>query len=270
MADVTALLAEAAWLTRLARSLVGSDDADDIVQETYAAALRTPPDPARPARPWLRRVMVNVVRMRHRGRVRRDTREQASMLAEPVRSPEQLLERARVERTLADLVIALDEPLRSTVLLRYREGLSADGIAAQQDVSIATVRRRLSEAVQHLRAGMDERETSKTWRAAFAPFLVGRTASPPIWSVVMVNAATKIAIIAFAALLLLVGGIAVHRTHDAASKQSLTMDPRAGSSSSTSVRTLARVFVQPGVATQQRMGRSGCRLIFGTFSVHRS
>jgi len=256
MADVTALLAEAAWLTRLARSLVGSDDADDIVQETYAAALRTPPDPARPARPWLRRVMVNVVRMRHRGRVRRDTREQATMLAEPVRSPEQLLERARVERTLADLVIALDEPLRSTVLLRYREGLSADGIAAQQDVSIATVRRRLSEAVQHLRAGMDERETSKTWRAAFAPFLVGRTAPPPIWSVVMAKAATKIAIIAFAALLLLVGGgIAVHRTHDAASKQSLTMDPRAGSSSSTSVRTLARVFVQPGVATQQLVGR---------------
>jgi len=122
MSDVTALLAEADWLTRLARSLVGSDDADEIVQETYAAALRTPPDPDRPARPWLRRVMVNVVRMRHRGRVRRDARERASEMREPVLTPEQLLDRARVERTLADLVIELPEPLRSTVLLRYRGG----------------------------------------------------------------------------------------------------------------------------------------------------
>ena len=49
MSDVTTLLAEADWLTRLARSLVGGDDADDFVQETYAVALRTPPDPDRTA-----------------------------------------------------------------------------------------------------------------------------------------------------------------------------------------------------------------------------
>ncbi len=255
MSDVTALLAEAAWLTRLARSLVGSDDADDVVQETYAAALRTPPDPDLPARPWLRRVMVNVVRMRHRGRVRRDTREQASMIAEPVPSPEQLLVRARVERTLADLVIALDEPLRSTVLLRYREGLSAEAIAAQQQVSVATVRRRLSEAVEYLRAGMDERETSKTWRAAFAPFLVGREPSPPIWSLIMAKAATKFALVAIALLLLVVGGgVAIHHSRATATNQEKAV-PRGGSSASITVGTLARVFVQPGVATQQLVGR---------------
>jgi len=99
MSDVATLLAEADWLTRLARSLVGSDDADDIVQETYAAALRSPPDPDRPARPWLRRVMVNVVRMRHRGRVRRDAREQAAIAAE-IPTPEQALERARTSGRL--------------------------------------------------------------------------------------------------------------------------------------------------------------------------
>jgi RNA polymerase sigma factor (sigma-70 family) len=213
MADVTALLAEAEWLQRLARSLVGRDDADDIVQETFAAALHTPPDPDRPARPWLRRVLVNVVRMRHRGRVRRDAREQALELAEPVRTPEQLLERARVERTLADLVIALAEPLRSTVLLRYREGLSAEAIAAEQQISVATVRRRLSEAVEQLRTEMDVRETS-TWRAAFAPFLVPRGKPAPIWRLLMAKLGTKIAIIAIAALLLLVGGgLVVHRRH---------------------------------------------------------
>ncbi|MEO8840026.1 MAG: sigma-70 family RNA polymerase sigma factor, partial [Kofleriaceae bacterium] len=176
MPDVSTLLAEADWLKRLARSLVGRDDADDIVQETYIAALRSPPDLDRAARPWLRRVMVNVVRMRHRGRVRRDAREQAALTAE-IPTPEQALERARVERTLADLVLALEEPTRSTVLLRYREGLSTEAIAAQQAISVRTVRRRLQDAVERLRDGMDGREHSKTWRAAFAPFLVPRKAA---------------------------------------------------------------------------------------------
>ncbi len=256
MSDVTALLAEAAWLTRLARSLVGSDDADDIVQETYAAALRTPPDPDRPARPWLRRVMVNVVRMRHRGRVRRGTREGASTLAEPVRTPEQLLERARVERTLADVVIALEEPLRTTLLLRYREGLTAEAIAAQLALSVATVRRRLSEAVEQLRRGLDERETNKTWRAAFAPFLVGREPSPPWWSVVMAKAASKILLVALALVLLVVGGgVAIRRvtrTPDPGRQPSLASRRPADG---VPVGRLAHVFAQPGVRPQPLVGR---------------
>ena len=61
-ADIAALLAEAPWLARLARSIVGDPaEADDLVQEAYAAALRSPPDTERPIRPWLRRVVVNLV-----------------------------------------------------------------------------------------------------------------------------------------------------------------------------------------------------------------
>ncbi|HET9989462.1 MAG TPA: sigma factor [Kofleriaceae bacterium] len=86
MPDVAGILGEAEWLTRLARSLTGSAaDADDVVQDTFAAALRSPPDPDRPVRPWLRRVATNIVRMRHRGRVRRDAREAATeQIAEPM------------------------------------------------------------------------------------------------------------------------------------------------------------------------------------------
>jgi hypothetical protein len=58
--DVAGVLAEAEWLTRLARSLTGdSAEAADAVQETFVAALRSPPDPERPVRPWLRRVLTN-------------------------------------------------------------------------------------------------------------------------------------------------------------------------------------------------------------------
>ena len=128
MPDVAEILGEAEWLTRLARSLTGSAaDADDVVQDTFVAALRSPPDPDRPVRPWLRRVATNIVRMRHRGRVRRDARDQViDQIIEPTPTPEQLLARARVERTLTDLVLALEEPYRTTILLRYREGLTAE------------------------------------------------------------------------------------------------------------------------------------------------
>ncbi len=57
------LSAKSTWLRRLARSLVGSDAADDAVQETMVAALRNPPSLDRPVRPWLATVLQNVVRL---------------------------------------------------------------------------------------------------------------------------------------------------------------------------------------------------------------
>ena len=53
-ADIATLLAEAPWLARLARSLTGDPaEADDLVQDTYAAALHSPPATDRqPPTPW--------------------------------------------------------------------------------------------------------------------------------------------------------------------------------------------------------------------------
>ena len=111
-ADISALLSEAQWLTRLARSLTrDAAEADDVVQETYAAALRSPPDSDRPPRPWLRRVLVNAIRMRHRGQSRRIANEEVTeQIREPARTPDELLERARIEQKLNDLVLELDQP----------------------------------------------------------------------------------------------------------------------------------------------------------------
>ncbi|MBA3465005.1 MAG: RNA polymerase sigma factor [Deltaproteobacteria bacterium] len=114
-ADIATLLAEAPWLARLARRLTGDPaEADDLVQDTYAAALRSPPATDRPLRPWLRRVAINLARMRHRSRSRRAATEGVvETQTEPVRDAQQLLERARVERRLAELVLELDEPFRT-------------------------------------------------------------------------------------------------------------------------------------------------------------
>ncbi|MEO8843633.1 MAG: sigma-70 family RNA polymerase sigma factor, partial [Kofleriaceae bacterium] len=261
MPDVAELLGEAEWLTRLARSLTGSAaDADDVVQDTFATALRSPPDPGRPVRPWLRRVATNIVRMRHRGRVRRDAREAViEQITEPMRTPEQLLERARIERTLTDLVLALEEPYRTTILLRYREGLTAETIAKQEGVPAGTVRWRLKTGIDRLRTRLDERESSKTWRAAFAPFLAMRTRHTPWWRLVMAKTMTKTSVAVIVLLLLAIGGGAlVWKAHRGGSHAEPATGGRSRAEPIMVMQGSAAdpvVFAQAGLARRTLVGR---------------
>lgn len=203
-----ALVAHAAWMRRLALALTGREaDADDLVQEAYVAALRSPPDPARAARPWLAEVVRNAWRMRLRGERRRRTREAVAPAGDAPASPDALLDRAMAQRLLADCVVSLDEPYRRTVLLRYFEGLSLSRIAEVEGVAHATVRWRLSEALARLRAAMDERAGRKHWTRAlvFAPFSSFTTGA------LVMKTKTKAAIAA--ALLLAAGGGAALVVH---------------------------------------------------------
>ena len=244
-ADVAALLSEAPWLVRLARSLTGDRaDADDAVQETYSAALRSPPDDDRPLRPWLRRVLQNAIRMRHRGAGRRAANEAVTELAaEPVRTPEQLLERAQLEQRLGERVLALPEPGRTTVLLRYREGLTAEQIAQQLGIPAATVRGRLKTALDRLRADLDERDTAR-WRALLAPVPFGR--------ILMAKASSKL-VLALALLVLLLGGLSVvmWKRHGETSTPTGTATPIA----TTTPKHDVAVFAQAGVAARALAGR---------------
>src|SRR5215468_2534252 len=180
------LLANAGWLRRLAVSLVGpAAGADDLVQETWLAALRHPPDRNGPIRPWLGRVLRNLVKMRHRAAAVRVARraevERIEAERAEVASPEAVLDRFHAERLLARLVAELDEPYRATVLLRYFEGWSAADIARHQGVPAGTVRWRLKTALDRLRAELD-RETRgdrRGWRLALLP-LAGSTPTPPV------------------------------------------------------------------------------------------
>jgi RNA polymerase sigma factor (sigma-70 family) len=157
-ASPDALMAHAAWMRRLALALTGGDaEADDLVQEAYVAALKRPPDPSRAPRPWLAEVLRNAWRMRLRSERRRRTREASMEGGDPPAAPDALLDRAMTQRLLADCVVSLDEPYRRTLLLRYFEGLSPDRIAEIEGIAPATVRWRLAQALERLRAAMDER-----------------------------------------------------------------------------------------------------------------
>ena len=58
--DFERLLEHVGWARRLAASLARGHDAEDLVQDTWVAALRSPPDPGSPAKPWLKSVLRNL------------------------------------------------------------------------------------------------------------------------------------------------------------------------------------------------------------------
>ncbi len=159
--EIELLLRHRAWLRALAARLVGPGLADDLAQETWVAALRRPPDPARPAKPWLAAVAKRLA-LRLRGRT-----ETGALGPEgEAPSTDELLERVELEARLAREVARLAEPFRRTVLLRYHEGLSAAAIARRDGVPAGTVRWRLKRGLDELRGRLDrEFGDRKSWAA---------------------------------------------------------------------------------------------------------
>src|SRR5688572_8917423 len=101
------LLSHTEWVRRLARSLAGDDaTADDLVQETWIAASRRPPDLDRPVRPWLAVVVRNLFlkRLAHERRREAHHHELAADVegAPPASSPEATVESAQIQRLLAE------------------------------------------------------------------------------------------------------------------------------------------------------------------------
>jgi RNA polymerase sigma-70 factor (ECF subfamily) len=167
------LLAHSAWLQRLASRLVESSSADDLVQETWATAVRAQPDRERPLRPWLGQVLRNLARMRARGASRWRARvEQVRAIEDaPLPTPEELLTYHEAQRLVAEEVARLEEPYRSAVLLCYAQGWSRRRSRAGKASRRGTVRWRLKRGLDELRARLDARygNDRRAWRAALAP-----------------------------------------------------------------------------------------------------
>ena len=124
--DPARLRAETVWLERLAKSLVrSSEDAQDLVQETWLARIRAGEGLEDPSG-WLATVARNFARRKWREEQRRSRRHQQIEALALGSSPssEDLLARHEAQRVLMNLVSELKEPYRSTVLLRYAEDLS--------------------------------------------------------------------------------------------------------------------------------------------------
>jgi RNA polymerase sigma-70 factor (ECF subfamily) len=175
--DHELLLAQSGWVRGLAQNLVQDPaGAEDVVQDTMLAALASPPqrvDDVRSLRAWLSRVATNLANLTTRRSARRRSREEVVARPEAVSSAAEAVEQAGQLRLVVDAVLELDEPYRSTVLLRYFDGLTTEQIAERTAATPVTVRKRLSRGIERLRRRLDEGSDGnrRQWIAAMLPFV---------------------------------------------------------------------------------------------------
>ena len=198
------LLGQAGFLRRLARDLVGDPHAaEDAVQEVMLTALERPPRHDANIHGWLAAVLKNLVSKRSRAHVRRTHHEQEAARTS-ARGKETLpAESESTVRSVTEAVLALEEPYRSTVLMRYFEELTPSAIAKRQSVSVATVKSRLQRALEILRVRM-KRTKGNGWQASLlaltVPSKIGK-------GVILMSLKTKL-VVALAVVLL--GWVLLH------------------------------------------------------------
>ncbi|MGH7150064.1 MAG: RNA polymerase sigma factor, partial [Planctomycetota bacterium] len=170
--DQEALLSEVGWVRSLARSLVADAHlADDLAQDACLAALEASPRTDRPIRGWLATVLRNLVRQSKRREARRRGREERAARPESVDAAADLVGRVALQREVVDAVLALEEPYRTAILLRFFEGLPPRGIAERTGVPVATAKTRLARGLERLRHRLDGARGGdrKAWLVALLP-----------------------------------------------------------------------------------------------------
>jgi RNA polymerase sigma-70 factor (ECF subfamily) len=166
------LLEHTSWIRALARRLASdADAAEDLVQDTVLAALRSRPASGVSVRQWLGSVVRNFARQSARTSQRRADREARVARPEAEPSALDLVARASAQRELVQAVIELEEPYRTTVLLRFFEGLPPRQIARELRVPVETVRTRLQRGVARLRVALDRAHggNRNAWVVALLP-----------------------------------------------------------------------------------------------------
>jgi RNA polymerase sigma-70 factor (ECF subfamily) len=216
--DPESLFAHAAWVHRLAHSLVADPNAaDDLAQETWLTALESPPRDGASPRGWLRAVLRNLRHESVRGESRRRAREHGAARSEAQPDTADVIMRAAMHRELVEAVMSLREPFRTTILLRFFDEKPPRDIARELDVPVHTVNSRLQRGLAELRTKLDERRGGdrSAWLVAIVP-LARRGASTSWASSSSIGAAimdTKLKI-AVAAVLAVAGVLGVRYALD--------------------------------------------------------
>ncbi len=121
-------------LLRIAQSLVGAEEAEDVVQDTYVAARRRLPQLRDPdaLEAWLTAIAVNLAFSRHRRRRRLRDLLPALHRSQAGRRPRDL--------ALRELVEALPPRERTVLVLHYGHGYRLEEIAGLLDLTHTNVR----------------------------------------------------------------------------------------------------------------------------------
>ncbi|MFH1998555.1 MAG: sigma-70 family RNA polymerase sigma factor [Planctomycetota bacterium] len=166
------LLTHSRFLTALARSLVSDEHiAADLTQDTWVAALEHPPSSNDNLRAWLSKATRNFLRMRQRGESRRRRREYAYAPDEGIPSTEEIVAQEELRQKVVEAVLSLDEPYRSTIVLRYYKDLPHKEVARRLGMSIDAMRGVLKKGIAQLRARLDKSHggNRRRWLAVMVP-----------------------------------------------------------------------------------------------------
>ena len=173
-----------AFVRRVATALVHDPHlAEDISQEAILAALRRPPEIERDLRSWLGGVVRNLARVHYREKARRTRRERTvaesrhadrhSTEDQQRDSVAESLNRAELRQQIAQAVLALEEPYKSVLILRYMENLSPTEIASVTGRPLPTVKTQLQRGLDQLRTRFDATTGGReAWRRAFLGLLL--------------------------------------------------------------------------------------------------
>jgi RNA polymerase sigma factor (sigma-70 family) len=170
--DRNSLLEHAEAVRRLARALLDVHDAEDVSQEAMLLALRAAIPQARLGA-WLRGAVRNLARGLARGRRRRAERERRAATSEVLASTFAAIERLSEQRRVLDAVAGLDEPYRTTIVLRFFEDVAPREIARRMGAPVDTVRTRLKRAIARLRSRLraEHGGDDAAWCLALLPFV---------------------------------------------------------------------------------------------------
>ncbi len=163
-----------AFVQALARGLVADEHtAEDMAHETWVAVVRRPPIGVQNVRAWLSTILQRRVASYRRG-VRKSSGLESVGVDSAHRATDEAAQQLEYEHVLHDAVRALGEPCRSTIYLRFHEGLPPRSIAARTGVPVKTVKTRLSRALAKLRTTLDSRfppdgTSDLDWRRALVP-----------------------------------------------------------------------------------------------------
>lgn len=150
--DLLSPLAHADYVKELARALVlDAQHAPDLEQEIWLAALSNVSAEVQSPRAWLATVARRFAWRARRSLRRRRDREARAAREEAVPSSEVVLEREELRAEIVRAVLALDEPYRAAIVLRYFEELSPAEAARRLGVPEETLRTRLRRGLAELR-----------------------------------------------------------------------------------------------------------------------
>ncbi len=200
--DPQEVLRQAPWLRRLARGLVGdSNQADDLIQDACVVLLDRPHTVSDPVG-WFAGTLRNLAWRSRRSEARRRDREQRFARGEAGISTDALVDRADWQNALVHRVHELREPYRTALLLHFMEEMSPRAIARQLQVSVNTVRTRISRGLQILREQLDRTGAGRaSWMPCFVTWSCkSELVLTPPFSLLLMKVTTKVIAVSLACI----------------------------------------------------------------------